>query len=95
MAITRLVTVTSIAATELRASTYCHYVQVGEDGSVVNGPTVDFTIRKMSTAADPLTLIAGTKYMFQPLPPHTYLPNELLGYIECVSGTSTFFIDES
>lgn len=95
--------VTSAAPQPIVAQTICKEVEVGEDQSVPGFPTVDYVIRMPTAVDDPLTLLKGQRFLFtptgSPLGKNTlhygyYVPGDIIGYIETVSGSSDFAQDE-
>jgi hypothetical protein len=90
---TRTVTVNSIAATAISAFGYPKSIVVNEDQSVAGWPTVDYMVMKPTAGDQPKRVMAGQAYNFGK-DAGSFVPGEVAGYIQTVSGSSTFAIDE-
>lgn len=87
-------TVTDATPTEIVAQTQCNRIAVGEDPSVSGWPTSNFLVMKPAPTDDPREIPMGVSYIFERTG-GAYLPGTVVGYIQTVSGTTTFFQDES
>lgn len=96
------ITVTSTTVTPITATVYGNAIQVAEDASLTNWPSTDFVIFKVNPlgggpSVQGKQLPAGSQYDFfkginvaQP-----FHPRDIVGYIQAVTGTTQFIIDES
>jgi len=93
---TTLITVSDTQYTAVIARSCCHDVIVGEDPSVVNWPTTNFYVAKPEPTNSPRQIPVGQSYAFShKFDRKPYSPGDIAGYIKCVSGTTTFFQDET
>ncbi len=90
---TRQVTVSSAAPSAVVATVFTVRVRVGEDLSVAGWPTTDYDVRKPGTGDDPRRVPAGGTYEFV-RDGRPFYPGEIVGYLQTVSGTTTFWVDE-
>lgn len=98
MAITKLITVSSGSPTPVTVQTWTDRVTVGEDASVVGYPTTDFKVMKPASTNDAERVQAGGRYTFtkpSAFPAAYFGPNEVAGYIQTITGSTTFIQDES
>lgn len=96
------ITVTSTTVTPITATVYGNTIQVSEDVSVTNYPSTEFVIFKVNPLGGaPSTqgrqVSAGSQYDFtkgltvaQP-----FHPRDIVGYIQTITGTTSFIVDES
>lgn len=66
-------------------------VTVGEDVGVVGSPTTDFYVLKSGPTGTPRRIKLGSSYTFTGI----FAPGTLVGFVQTVTGTTTFFQDES
>lgn len=91
---TELFTVNNVGDPEaVVVKEYCARVVIGESPAVVGWPTTDYVVRKQSATSDPRRIFAGTFYTFEN-PRGFWRPGDVCGYVETVSGTTTFIRDE-
>jgi hypothetical protein len=90
---TQHITVGSTQFTQIVAQTQCGEITVGEDPSVSGWPTTDFLVAKPSAANTPRRVSAGGTYTFSALGGR-FMAGAIAGYVEAVSGATTFFQDE-
>jgi hypothetical protein len=90
---TQHITVGSSQFTQIVAQTQCGEITVGEDPSVNGWPTTDFLVAKPSAANAPRRVSAGGTYTFSALGGR-FMAGAIAGYVEAVSGATTFFQDE-
>jgi hypothetical protein len=91
---TQQITVGSSDFTEVVAQTNCGEVTVGEDPSVIGWPTTDFLVSKARPGNTPRRVSAGGTYTFSALGGR-FDVGAIVGYVEAVSGATSFFQDES
>lgn len=72
-------------------SGYCRQVTVGESPAVSGYPTTDFLVAKPSTGNTPRRVVGGQSYTF--IGP--FVAGSIAGYVETVTGTTTFYQDEA
>ena len=77
----------------IKANTACRNITVGEDRSAAGWPTADFSVKKPSTGSAARQISAGGTYSF--MAQSSFQPGDIVGYVKLVSGSSTFFQDES
>ena len=96
MAATSQISVSSVASTAVTAQSYCAQIRVTENRGVAGWPTSDFLVRKNSSGATPVRIQAGAQYIFIASTDEssTFRPGNVAGYIEMVSGSTTFDQDE-
>lgn len=92
MGITRQVTVNSSGQTQVTAQTVCRKVRVAESASVANWPTTAYNIYKPVAGSTANRVPQGEGYEFRAL--HFFQPNDPICFIETVTGSTTFDIDE-
>jgi hypothetical protein len=93
MAKTLLITVNDVGDPEqVIAQTVCREIVIGEDRSVVGYPTTDYKVRMAESTSDPVQVQAGVLYAFTN--PRYFQPGEVVGYVETVTGSTSFFQDE-
>lgn len=102
MAALTKITVTSTTVTPITATVYGNSIQVSEDASLPGFPSTDFVIFKTNPlgggpSAQGRQVTAGNQYDFfkglvvaQP-----FHPRDIVGYIQTVTGTTSFIVDES
>lgn len=90
---TQHITVGSSAYSAVTAQTNCTQVTIGEDPSVSGWPTTDFLIAKPGSASTPRRISAGGTYTFSAMGGR-FTQGTIVGYVEAVSGSTTFFQDE-
>jgi hypothetical protein len=90
---TSLITVGSAIAVAIVVSIPTNVVNVREDNSVVGWPTTDFYIMKPLSTSQPNRYPMGYAYQF--LNPNGYKIGDVAGYIQTVTGTTTFSQDET
>ena len=95
MPLTRTVTVNSTDASSIAVQTYPRIVSIGEDPSISGYPTTDFLVYKMTTDENPRRIPAGGNYTFPRTDAGSFRPGQIVGYVKAVTGSTTFFIDES
>lgn len=89
-------TVTNTDFTAVTANTYCHDIVIGESPTVANWPTTDFLIAKPDADATPRRVVIGQLYTFRrAFDRAPFRPGDIVGYVKSVSGTTTFFQDET
>ena len=91
---TRTVTVNSVAATAIAAAVYSSELTVNEDPSVANWPTTDYLVSKPTSADAQRRIPAGQAYTFR-RNAGVFVPGEVVGYVQTVSGSTTFAVDEA
>ena len=91
---TRQITVTSGAWVPISASLYARSISIGEDPSVANWPTTAFSVAAPTSSDNPHTVAIGGTFLFQPPSPGSFLPGEVIGYVQTATGSTTFFIAE-
>ncbi len=89
---TDTITVSSVAATAVTAQTQCNRITVGEDPSVTNWPTENYKVLKPFSNSNPRQVPIGATYTFERI--GVYYPGDIAGYVQGVTGTTTFFQDE-
>jgi hypothetical protein len=96
MAFTQHITVTNSSYTAVTAvSSNASQITVGEDPSVAGWPTTDFLVAKPTNTSVPRRVSVGSTYTFLALNNGKFAAGQVVGYIETVSGTTTFFQDEA
>lgn len=69
----------------------CSRVQVGEDPSITGWPTVDYRIKGVEPNSEWVQCPAGTKFEFvRDARRPSYGVNRIIGYVETLSGSTTF-----
>lgn len=74
----------------ITVATECRHVIIGEDPSVTNWPTTDYQI-KGASSNNFVQCAAGTKFEFHSTvnePP--FRAGQVIGYVQTVSGSTTF-----
>lgn len=75
--------------------TVCRHVLVGEDSSVANWPTTDYRIKGTDNNSAMVQRPAGVLTEFSRQSNQSaYSPGDIIGYVETVSGSTTFLIIE-
>jgi len=87
---TRLITVSSIADSQVLASMFCNKLRTGEDPSVTGWPTTDFLVRKPKGTDDPRQVKSGGIYEVEGV----FGPGDVVLLVRTKVGSTTFFIDE-
>jgi hypothetical protein len=90
---TSQITVASGAFSQIAAQSNCQDVTVGEDPSVAGFPTTDFLIARPLSTATPRRLTGGSSYRFTS-PIGLFKKGQIIGYVQAVRGSTTFFQDE-
>ena len=88
---TSLLTVSDVSPTAVTASIWTPAITVVEDGE---NPTTAYEVRKSASNADPLTRPTGSSYTFEKSGRY-YAPGEIAGWLQTVSGSVDFSVDES
>jgi hypothetical protein len=89
---TKTFTVGSATPVGVVAVGFSKRIIVGEDSSVSGWPTTDFLVRK-SLSTDPARQVPiGSNYVFDR--ERAWRPGDTVGYVQTVTGTTTFFQDE-
>jgi len=70
--------------------TNCTEVMFGEDPSVANFPTTDWTLRAPSKTDTPIRQEIGTQKVMRPPKGHTFDIGQIVAYVATVIGTTTF-----
>ena len=78
--------------TPVVAVTDCKRITVGEDPSVVGWPTTDYQVYKPDYNSTPRQIPIGQTYTFEG---PRYWAGQTVGYIKAVTGSTTFYQDES
>ncbi len=81
----------SLLGTPVTAATFCCRITVGEDGTVSGAPTTNYNVYKPDYNSTPRQVFIGQTYTFQGI----FVPGQIVGYIKSITGTTTFFKDES
>jgi hypothetical protein len=68
----------------------CRSITVKEDPSVSGWPTVDYKVTGAVAGSTPIQCPAGTEYTFEATYMQCFAPGEIVGYVETVSGSTTF-----
>lgn len=99
---TKTFSVTDAAYVAITAAIDTHMITVQEDNSVAGWPTTAYTIKKPTTAATAIQKAAGARTVFQKSAkvsigdfPFAFKAGEVVGYIQTVSGTTTFAQDDA
>lgn len=94
---TQHITVGASAFSAVTAQSQCSLVTVGEDPSVAGWPTTDFYVSKPGAGPSSASrrISAGGTYTFDCVGGGKFLPGSVVGYVETVSGSTTFFQDET
>ena len=99
---TKTFSVTNAAYVAITAVIDTHMITVQEDKSVSGWPTTDYTIKKPTAAATAIQRPAGSKCVFQKSTkvstgnfPYAFKAGEVVGYIQTVTGTTTFYQDDA
>lgn len=73
----------------------CRHVLVGEDSSVANWPTSDYRIKGVDPSSVMVQRPAGVLTEFSRRSNQSaFSPGDIVGYVEMVSGSTTFLIIE-
>ena len=85
-------TVNNIGSPEAVVATCaCRTVTIGEDPSVTGWPTTDFLITGNESGSGAIQRPAGTQWTFEdPLLRRGFKPGDIVGYVETVTGSTTF-----
>lgn len=78
----------------ISASVVCRKITIGEDPSVANWPTGDYNVRKPLITDTPRRRTTGSTYVFERPDGSYFDPGDVAGFVDFVSGSTTFFIDE-
>jgi hypothetical protein len=89
---TSTITVGSALAVAVIASIPGSSITVREDNSVANWPTTDYLVMKPLAASTPIRFPLG--YLYEFCNPTGYRIGDIAGYIQTVTGTTTFAQDE-
>jgi hypothetical protein len=83
--------VTSVGSPEpIQATDYCNEIRVIEDPSVSNWPTTAFKVYAPTLSDGPIEVSAGQAFTFRPNRWTQNIAGDIVGYIECLSGSTTF-----
>lgn len=70
----------------------CRTIVIGEDPSVAGWPTTDFRIKGAVPGSSFIQRPAGTMYQFQRISGQAaFSPGDIVGYVDVVTGSTTFF----
>ena len=70
----------------------CRTITIGEDPGVAGWPTTDFKVKGSAPGSVAIQRPAGTSYQFQRISGQAaFSPGETVGYVETVTGSTTFF----
>lgn len=95
MSITRTITVNAVGdPEEIKVATVCRRVIIGEDDAVTGWPTTGWSLRMPTMTSTAVGKAAGKTHIFQKSDGRHYQPDEILGYVEVPSGSTTFAISE-
>ena len=95
MANTKLLTVNNTGDPEsVTVQTVCREIIIGEDHSVGGWPTTDYIVRAPLKTSDAVQIQAGKFYAITSPPGRFFEPGDVPLFVETVSGTTTFFVDE-
>jgi hypothetical protein len=87
-------TVNAVARVPVVVQSVCEVVEVGEDPSIgASWPTTDFLVSG-SLGDNQRQKKAGTTYPFVKRRPFCFRPNDIAGYVQLPSGSTSFFQDE-
>lgn len=94
MSKTYQVTVNAAGQTQITAQTQCSEVTVQENIGIGTYPTSDFLVFKPNAAATGIRKQGGSAYTFKS-DSGGWLPGDVIGFLQLVSGSTTFDVDES
>ena len=82
----------------ITAQTTCQQIEIMEDQSVIGWPTVDYQIHMPGPGNDALSLRKGQRYIITATGSwgnEFFHPGDIVAYINTVSGSSDFTLDET
>lgn len=73
----------------------CRSITIGEDPSVTGWPTSDYNIYGKDAGSTAIRRPSGTQFTFERTSRQSaFAPSEIVGYVETVTGSTTFLKSE-